>query len=181
MTDPAYSEAIREAYALAPVNDDVVHTLEIRHPSFVNAYGLPDSAWVVLNGKDLVATLEPGAPVRGGEAVTFRGVYFELTFPPIENAPSPEMELAIDAVTREIFQNLDLAVKSRTKIVACYRVYLASNLTVPQRLPPDEFTLSNAEGDAYALRARARVPVDLRATFPRTLYTAPEFPGLLGR
>ena len=179
--DPHLSAAIKEAMAIAPSNRVVLHTLEIRHPLFRGADGLPDSAWVVLNGKDLTLGVEAGAPIRGGEMVPFVGVRFELTFPPIENAPAPEMEFMLDAVTRDICENLDRAVTDRNKIRACYRVYLSSDLTTPQRIPPETFTLVNVEVYATHVTARARIPLNLRRAFPKRTYTATEFPGLIGR
>lgn len=179
--DPALSAAIKEAYALAPSDDVVIHTLEIRHPAFRGEDGLPDSAWAVLNEKDVELGVEAAAPVRGGETVLFRGVQFDLTFPPIENAPAPEMEFSIDAVSRDLVDSLDRAMGDRHRILACYRVYLASDRTTPQRLPPEVFTLSNVEVNSSTVTARARLPIDLRRSFPKRTYTATEFPGLIGR
>lgn len=36
MPNPALSEAIREAYASAPSDVVILHTLELRHPDFVD-------------------------------------------------------------------------------------------------------------------------------------------------
>ena len=41
MTDNTLSEALKEAYASAPSNVILLHTLELRHPSFVDENGNP--------------------------------------------------------------------------------------------------------------------------------------------
>ena len=45
MPDPALSEAIREAYAAAPADVVILHTLELRHPAFGDDDGNPSKKW----------------------------------------------------------------------------------------------------------------------------------------
>lgn len=181
MPDPSVSDALAEAYALAPGDEIVLHTLEVRHPAFVDADGNPDSIWVVANSENVTATIEESAPIRGGEAVTFVGLPFAFRLPPVEPGATPEIELQIDNVDRRIVENLDLAVSDGNKIVVVYRPFLASDLTQPQMDPPPAFDLSDVRVDIMKVTARARTSIDLRGAFPRRLYTAREFPGLVGR
>ncbi|MGN2393239.1 DUF1833 family protein, partial [Pelomicrobium sp. G1] len=60
MPDPALTAAIREAYASAPANEIVYHTLELRHPSFTQPLR------VVRDWDTLTARLEESAPVDAG-------------------------------------------------------------------------------------------------------------------
>ena len=180
MPDPAMTAALREAYAIAPAQEVILPTLELRHPLFVDEAGLPDSIWVVRDWTDLVATIEDDAPVRGGEAVTFRAFAFDVTLPPVEAAPSPEIDISIDNVDLRIIENLDLAVADGNKIIICFRPFLLSDLSAPQMIPPPTFTLSEVKVDSRSARGKARLDIDLSGTFPRRTYTAQEFPGLIG-
>ena len=174
MADDALSEALKEAYATAPADEVVLHTLEFRHADFVGLDGLPDSIWVVLNTENIDAPVEADAPVRPGETVTFVGIQFDMTRPPIESGATPEIEIAVD--------NLDRANESPSKIVAVYRCFLASDLAAgSQILPPPDFELSDVKVDLLKCRARARTSIDLRVAFPRMTYTARTHPGLVDR
>jgi hypothetical protein len=181
MPDPSVSEALKEAYAVAPDDEVIIHTLELRHPNFVDEEGNPDSIWVTTNEEDIAATLEVGAPVKGGETVTFLSFPFQFRLAPIENSAAQELELAIDNVDRRIIQNLDLAMASATKIEMCYRPYLASDLSEPQMDPAPTYTLSQAKADGLTVRGRARVGINLNVKFPREVYTAAKFPALIGQ
>ena len=59
MPDPALSEAIREAYASAPADVVVLHTLEIWHPSFTED-GVAKPIRVVRNYEDTATWLGLG-------------------------------------------------------------------------------------------------------------------------
>jgi hypothetical protein len=182
MPDPTADDVLKEAYAMAPKGEVIYHTLEVRHPLFVDDDGNPDSAWVVINDVAVAATIEADAPVRGGENVTFQPMQFEMKLAPIELTPSPEIELVLSAVTWEIVQNLDRAVVDINKIEVCYRQFVASDLSTPRMLPPPTYDLSQAiAAGGTQMKGRARNGIDLRGNFPRTLYTAQAFPGLAGR
>ena len=47
MTDTTLSQALKEAYASAPSEVILLHTLELRHPSFVDDNGNPTAIRVV--------------------------------------------------------------------------------------------------------------------------------------
>lgn len=181
MPDPSVSEALKEAYVVAPDAEVILHMLELRHPSFIDEDGNPDSIWLTLNEEDIAATLEAGAPVKGGQTVTFRSYPFQFRLAPIENTAAQQLELAIDNVDRRIIQNLDLAMASAAKIEMCYRPYLASDLSEPQMDPPPTFTLSDVTADSLTVRGRARVGINLNIKFPREVYTAVKFPALIGQ
>ena len=182
MPDPTLSDALAEAYALAPSDDIVLHTLEVRHPLFVDDAGRPDSMWLVANDEDIRAQIEAGAALRAGQLVTFRALPFRFSLAPIEAGSTPEIEVTIDGVSRILVPNLDRAVTDTNKIVMVYRPYLYSDLLGgPQMDPPPSFELSEVHVTALAVTAKARTSVDLRGAFPKRLYMATDFPGLIGR
>jgi hypothetical protein len=181
MPDPSVSDALKEAYAIAPDTALIHDTLELRHPLFIDEEGNPDSIWITTNVEPVTATLEEAAPVKGGQVVTFVSFPFQFALAPIENSAAQDLELAIDNVDRRIIENLDLAMASATKIEICYRPYLESDLSGPQMDPPPTFTLSQVKADALTVRGRARVSINLNVSFPRRLYTAVEFPALIGQ
>ncbi|MCA0305495.1 MAG: DUF1833 domain-containing protein [Proteobacteria bacterium] len=182
MADPNMEEALREAFAAAPQNDAeiIVHTLEIRHPTFVDDAGRLTSIFVALDRVDFVAQLEIAAPVRGGEPVTFVAMAFQFTLPPIEIAPRPQIQVEFDNVGREVVDQLDAAVIDGRPIRICYRPYLNGDRTGPQMSKPPVFTLSEVKVGVMKISARANTGADLSVAFPRELYKARSFPGLIG-
>lgn len=181
MPDPTVSDALAEAYATAPADELVYHTLELRHPAFVDATGRRDSVWLVADNQDLLASVESGAPVRGGLLTRFVAFPFSFSLAPIEAGSLPEIQLVVSSVNRLMVEQLDLAVAAGEEIVAVYRPYLDSDKTAPQMIPAPSFVLSDVKVTVMRVSARARTSVDLRGAFPRRLYTAALFPGLIGR
>ena len=78
MPNTALSEAIKEAYASAPSEQIILHTLELRHPAFVDETGQLVAIRVVRDTGDLWARLESQAPLQAGERVQFVAMGFEL-------------------------------------------------------------------------------------------------------
>jgi len=182
MPDPTLSDAAKEAYALAPADEVVIDTLEIRHPDFVDEAGNPDSMWITTNQVEIEAPVEADAPVRGGETVTFRSLGFRFTLPRIEPGSGPEMEIGIDSTDRRIIELLDAAATDPRPIVMCYRPYLSNALEDgPQMAPPPSFVLSQVAAKGLVTSGRARVAIDLGGPFPRHVYTASAYPGLIGQ
>ena len=180
MPDPTISAALREAYAVAPADEVIIHTLELRHPTFVGNDGLADSVWITTNESDIEATLEIGTPVRPGQTVNFIALAFRFRLAPIDATGRPELQLEVDNVSRILIRQLDRAAGDPRKVTATYRPFLASDLSAPQMDPPPTFTLSKIKVNALAATATARVDIDFNGAFPRRLYTAAEFPALIG-
>lgn len=87
MTDNSLSETLKEAYASAPCNVILLHTLELRHPSFVDENGEPTAIRVVRDNINHICTLEDTAPLDPGKAVEFIAMGFDLGLPPVEASP----------------------------------------------------------------------------------------------
>ena len=63
MTDASLSEALKEAYASADSEIIILHTLELRHPAFVDENGLPTAIRVVRDNVNHICRLEESAPL----------------------------------------------------------------------------------------------------------------------
>ncbi len=182
MPDPTISNAYAEAIALAPDDEVEIDTLEIRHPSFIDEDGTPDSIWITTNEVDIVAAVEAAAPVKGGMMNLFRSLGFSFRLAGIQPGVGAEIEIRVDNVDRRIVRAIKEAAKERTKIIACYRPYLSSDLDGgPQMMPPPEYELRDVDADSLHVIGRARVNIDLAGPFPRYFYTATEYPGLIGQ
>ena len=206
MPDPALEQAIREAYASAPADTVILHTLELRHPAFADDDGRPTAVRVVGNfadeeswlrlagaevrtvldampaeGRDLVglvARLEADAPKDAGRMVPFIALAFDLELPPVDTAPVPEISVTLDNVSREIVRHLDAAATSLERIEVTYRPYLSTDLEGPQMDPPITLTLTEVEVDVFRATGRARMLDIGNRAFPAETYTAKRFPGL---
>ena len=178
MPDAALSEALREAYASAPCNVIILHTLEIRHPDFRDEAGNSTAIRVVRDQQDLFARLEASAPINAGQQVRFVAMGFELDLPPVDTAPVPEIVVTLDNVSREIVRHLDAAAESQAVIEITYRPYLSNDLEGPQMDPPITLVLTEVEADVQRVTARARMMDIGNKAFPSRSYTAREFPGL---
>lgn len=182
MPDPSLSDALAEAAALAPADELVHDTLEIRHPDFVDEAGNPDSLWITNDTVALAAPIEAGAPVRPGETVTFTALAFSFALAAIEPGTTPEIEISLDNVNRAIVQYLDMAMESAKPITVVYRPYLDSDVAAgPQIMPPPSFEIAEVTVTLGAASLKARTGIDLRVAFPLRRYNIVEFPGLAGR
>lgn len=183
MSDPDFDEALQEAIASAPTGADdiVIHTMEIRHPSFVDDDDAPTSIFLVHDHQDFVATLEADAEVKGGEEVSFISLAFAFQLAPTETAPTPTMLIEVDNVGREIIDRLDAAIVDGRKVQICYRPYLNGDRSGPKMARPPVYTLSDVKVTPLRITARATSGADLGGSFPRRLYRPQDFPGLIGR
>ncbi len=169
-----WSRAIKEAYAAAPSDTIILHTLELHHPAFSTPLR------VVRDHQDLTATLEADAPVDGGQAVLFVAFPFDFRLPPRKRDGGPqELEIVIDSVDRQIIAALEDAVTQPHPIIAYYRPYLSTDLSQPHMIPPLRVQLRDVRVDVMRVTARARPDDYAQMPFPGELYTPERFPGLL--
>lgn len=173
MPDPTLSAAIREAYASAPSDVVILHTLEIRHPSFATPIR------VVNDHADLVATLEPDAPLDGGQPVTFVRFAFRFRLPDVMSTGMPEIELEIDNLAPEVIGYMDAAAQSGELIEVTYRAFLNTDTSGPQNVPPLTLVLHDVQADVFAVRGRASFGDFGNRRWPGETYDAERFPGLI--
>lgn len=172
MPDPSISQALAEAYASAPSDEIVYHTLEFRHAAFSTPIR------VVRDNADLTARLEASAPEDPGVMVTFIGYAFDLVRPEVSATGAPQCTIEIDNVSREILANIDLAMTSIEPIEVTYREYLGSDLEGPQNDPTMTLQIVSITADVFRVRAVAGFPDVANRRFPREEYTLSRFPGL---
>lgn len=174
MPDPALSAAIREAYASAPVDEVIFHTLELHHPVFT----VPIR--VVRDRVSLDARLEATAPLQAGQIVTFAAYAFDIVPPDQTTSGAPQAVIEIDNVSREILVQVRAAIRESAPVQAIYRAYLASGLDDgPENDPPATLELKQISATPQRIRATAGYPDLLNAAFPRLVYDLEQFPGLL--
>lgn len=191
IVDP-YSDAISEAYTLAPSTDRILHTLELRHSSLIG-----NVAGAIRVVRDYGLLLHPGAPgepdLRGffmlleedpitaplntGENVVFQACMFDFT-PPEQQQHPPSFEISIDNVSSLIVPYLDDVAASGDEIAITYREYLyLAPLAGPQYIL--------AGGHIQAIRSTStRVSATVafsdlvNVNFPAKVYRPEEFPSL---
>lgn len=173
MTDIAMSQALAEAYASAPSAEVILHTLELRHPSFTQPLR------VVNDHATLSARLESSAPVDPSTWVDFAPFAFRFRLPDVQSTGMPELEVEIDNVSAEVLAYIDQAAQSTSLIELTYRPYLASDLTAPQMDPPITLVLHDVEADVFAVRGRASFGDYGNRQFPGQSYDGQRFPGLI--
>lgn len=173
MSDPTLSEAIKEAYASAPADAILYHTLEIWHPNFTAPI------YVVRDFADLNATKEAGAARDAGTEVTFVGFAFNLVPPEVDRGGVPQCVIEIDNVSREILANIEASMGSTDSITVIYRAYLSDDLSGPENDPPLELTIMSITADPFKVRAVAGFGSLANVRFPKLDYDAQTFPGLI--
>lgn len=173
MPDSTLSQALKEAYAAAPSNLVIYHTLELRHPAFTTPIR------VVRDHADLTATLEASAPVDAGQPVTFVRFAFDFTKPEVSAAGVPQLVIEIDNVSRQIVANIEAALGTTDLVQATYREYISSDLSGPQNDPPIHMTIMSITADVFRVSAVAGFPDLVNRRFPTTEYDSETFPGLV--
>lgn len=178
MTDNTLSEALKEAYSSAPSDVILLHTLELRHLSFVDENGNPTAIRVVRDNINHICMLEDSAPLDAGKAVEFIAMGFDFELPPVEAIPVPEITLTLDNVSTEIIQYLDRAVETQDMIEMTYRPYLSNDLSSPQMNPPITLVITEITADISKISATARMMDIGNKSFPAENYTVKKYPGL---
>ncbi len=174
MPGASITDALKKAYATAPTDAVVYHTLELNHASFEAPIRL------VQGFEGITATLEADAPHNGGEEVTFIPMFFEFDLPPVRAEEVPYMDVQIRDASRLVIQPLEDAQENPSAIQMIYRPYLSTDLSQPQMSPPlildfEKITVSTSE----SLCAGHATFNDFRnRAFPFKNYAPAEYPGL---
>lgn len=164
------SDAIQEAYASAPCDVVILHTIQLDHPSFDRPVR------VVRDHQNLTAFLE------NGDEVEFIALPFDFTLPPeSETGGVPEIMVSVDNVSRILTPYLDMAVQTLTPVTMTYRPYLSTDLTTPHMDPPLTLTLKNITVTPLRVTARATFSDLANRRFPGEDYSSINFPGLVAR
>lgn len=175
MPDSTLSQAIQEAYASAPSDEVIYHTLEIWHEDFT----VPIR--VVRDHANLSATLEATAPRDASTEVEFLAFAFDIVPPDVTHDAVPQCVIELDNVDRTILAQVDGAVTSGTPISIIYRAFLSSDLTGPENDPPLTLTVKSISADVFRIRAVAGFDDLANRRFPALEYEAETFPGLIAQ
>lgn len=170
--DNTLSLALKEAYASAPSNVIIYHTMELRHPAFSTPVR------VVRDYSDLTATLESTAPVDPSTAVTFIRFAFDFTKPEVSATGVPQITITMDNVDRAIVANIEAAMATTDLVEVTYREFLSTDLSTPHNNPPMTMTITSFTADVFKVTAVAGFPDLMNRRFPSVEYSAEIFTGL---
>jgi hypothetical protein len=174
MPDPTLSDAIKEAYASAPTDVVIYHTLELWHPAFITPIR------VVRDYSNIDAMIEATAARNPSEVVAFIGYAFEVVPPDQSSSGLPQCTIEIDNVSRDILAQIDAAIMQTDPITVIYRAYLSDALTDgPENDPPLEMTITSITATPLRISATAGFVNLLDQRFPGIDYDLETFPGLL--
>lgn len=189
MANDALSQALAEAYASAPTEDVILHTLELNHPSFTQPLRVVNNHQdfeailvnddILLEDDSFLLTEAGDGIIAQATSVTFAAFSFRFKLPDVQKTGMPEIEIEIDNVSREILAYIDQAANSADLIEVIYRPYLASDPTTPQMDPPIVLTMHDVDADIFAIRGRASFGDYGNRRFPNQWYDAQRFPGLI--
>lgn len=170
-----WGDAIKEAYASAPSEEVIYHTIELRHDSFV------DPLRFVLGQESITSVLENTAPQNPGEWVKFEPMSFGFSLPEMKDRVQPVLNLTIDNVSQEIVIVLEEAIKDPTPISITYRPFVGSDLSRPMMDPPISMVLSQVSVTDTTAEGRATFEDVLGKKVPAYKYTRDKFPYLFNK
>jgi hypothetical protein len=185
---PNWSAALAEAYAVAPADDYVVHTLELIHPAFVGGAGNADSIRVALDDRAWDLRYEPAAPLFGGQVKTFEPLAMQVSLPEQSETSFGSLKIALDNVPRTIWPKLQSAARVRASAQVIYREWVAvrnvsTGVYTPSEAPDmiiDQLTMRVVNATLMRLEGNATFVDLLNKGFPRRTFDAQSFPGLFG-
>ena len=179
MFDDVLDEAIREAYASAPQNVIVLHTLEINHPAFTRPARV--CRWPVTGEEPekFGCLLEQDAPYNAGQVVDFIGLPFEITLPE-KSAESPgSFTLKLDNVGDTLDAELEEAALQGSKITAIYREFIkGTESTDGPRSVWDDISITSPHMEGQSIVATGAVLDWMFKPFGK-LYLPSRYPALV--
>jgi len=174
------AQALQEAYAVAPADVDVLDTIEFRHPALVDESENPDPLRLVRDHRNWELELEAGAPLHGGQTVTFARLGFDVDLPDSTEAV-PSARLWLSAVSRKAIEAAERIIAVRAPIEVTYRAYLVPAEGDPVPEPSwvvDGLKLRNATADLQRMSGLLTFDLLGHRAFPFLKYTRKYFPGL---
>lgn len=182
MADP-WTDALAEAYASAPLDDVILSTLELRHPSLVKPIRVVADLGDVLDEADgdmifgHSLKLEADALADPGEFVDFIACGFGFTLPDQQEGQLPSVTITVDNVAYLITPQLDALIGVRASLEVTYREYLASDKTTPQFIL-NGLTMTSIGSNLTQLSGTASFADLVNRNFPAKVYRPSEYPGL---
>tara|TARA_R110000868_G_scaffold33755_7_gene122239 strand:- start:2901 stop:3407 length:507 start_codon:yes stop_codon:yes gene_type:complete len=163
----ALSEELKELYASSG-SDVILHTLEFNHSTW------PEPLRVVSDMADWTADLEDSGPT-----VTFSRHAFTIQGPNKDANGGRYLAITLDNVSLSIMTLLNLAIEdlNQVPIEVVYRIYVSSDTTGPQNLPPLKLFLKKVTCDLNKITGRAEIVGLVNRKFPNQTY-GPKFKSL---
>lgn len=166
------SEALAEAYTVAPVDRVILLCIEVWSPDF------DEPAYIVADKQGHDARLESTAPRNASTYVTHVPVAIDATWPSETDDDTPVGRLIIDGVSPVLAEQLDRARGSLNPVTTIWRQYVSTDLSAPHRLPVLVLELSVVDVTDLRVTATASRPGRGSGRFPAVAYTRLTHPGL---
>lgn len=177
--DAELDAAIAEAYASAPQDVIVLHTLEINHPAFTQPARV--CRWPVTDSEPTVfrCRLENDAPYNAGEVVEFVGLPFEIVLPEKSGENPGSFTLRLDNIGDMLDAELEAAAMYGSKITAIYREYIkGTESTDGPRTVWDDITITDPKMEGQSIVATGAILDWMFKPFGK-LYLPSEYPALV--
>ncbi len=165
------SELLQTLYASAPVDDIVIHTLELVDPAFA-VDGFPAGVIRLVQGFD-----DMSLGLETAETVDFTACPFGVNLPAKSVKGRQDLRFRIDNVTGAILRAINASMEAGNKTKVIYRAYAGSDLTYPAN-PPVEMTAISAQIDLNQVTITATFYDLVNKAWPTRRYTASFAPGL---
>ena len=181
-----WSSALEEAYASAPADEYVIHTLELLHPAFVDEDDNADSIRVALDERAWDLEMEAGAPLFGGEIKRFEPLALTVSLPEQSETSMGALDLSLDNVPGTIWTKLQAAAKVRASAMVIYREWVAIQsggsyaVSGPPDMIIDQLTMRVVSATLLRLSGTATFVDLLNKSFPRMTFDQDNWPGLFG-
>lgn len=163
--NPALTDAIKEAYAIAPTTKVIIETLEIRQAGM-------DSIYLAQSRTGITARDE------NGDEHFFEPSGFQMSLPPSNEEGFQSLDIAIDNIGRRVSDFVQAASEVESVVEVVYRPYLSDDLSQPQMDPPLLLYLKDVKITAAQCTGRATFMDLVNKKFPSELYTRDRFPNL---
>ncbi len=162
----ALQDAIKEAFAIAPAHQVIIHTLEIRQegvqaPIFLAQARRPFTAF---DENGVERTFEPSG--------------FQISLPPSNEEGFQSLNIAIDNIGRRVSDFVSVAQSAIEPIKILYRPYLSDDPSSPQMIPPLVLFLKNVKINNIQVTGSATFMDLVNKKFPLELYSRARFPAL---
>jgi len=160
------TDAIKEAYAIAPSDKAIIHTLQIAQA------GVQPSVYIAQSKVSVDAFDEDGVEH------TFVASGFQFTLPPSDEDGFKSLNIAIDNVNRAASDFVTAAMADTTAVTVTYRPYLSNDLSAPAMDPPLVLYLKDVQITAFQVTGKCTFMDLVNKKFPSELYQRIRFPSL---
>ena len=181
LLSPELQQAIAEAYACAPQDVLILHTLEINHKTFNRPARVARWSGVGPEVEVFRCRLEGNALYNPGEVVEFVGPPFELV-PPEKSETTPgEISLRVSGIGYELDNDLEAAALGGSAISCIYRSFIhGEELKGPAEVWPGITLTGPSSEGADNMTATGAVLNWINRKYGRK-YTPEGYPGLVDK